>query len=320
MIRSSLRKLKKILVKYSDSPTNSAINSLPNNGAVTLIDIGAAGEIEPRWKPYTRNLNYIGFEPDKRSRDTISNRETDFLDYRILPFALSSSTRTAKLNLCRKPQVSSLYEPNTHFLSRFPDANRFDVLDQLDFDCVTLDSVGLDDLDFLKIDVQGAGNDVLKGANTALDQAFGLELEVEFVDLYLNQPLFGDVCKLLSSKGYEFFDFVDLARWERDAHNSFGQCVHGDALFLKAPEALEMQTLDIKKISAYLSILMIYRRFDLIQKALASLNEDKRSQFERFERAFRKAKNRNAFVRKIVSLMDRVIQSLGSGYRLHLIQ
>ncbi|MDE0537495.1 MAG: FkbM family methyltransferase [Rhodospirillales bacterium] len=320
MIRSSLRKLKNILVGYSDSRTHAALDALPNKGVVTLVDIGAAGEIQPRWQPYTSNIEYIGFEPDKRSRDTISNRQTDFLDYRILPFALSGSTETATLNLCRKPQVSSLYEPNRNFLNRFPEAERFDVLEQLDFDCVTLDSVGLHKLDFLKIDIQGAANDVLRGANDSLDLAFGLEIEVEFMDLYLNQPLFGDVCRQMTSKGFEFLDFVDLARWQRKAYNGFGQCICGDALFLKTPESLEMQTLDVTRISAYLSILMIYRRFDLVQKALDLIEEDKRSQFDSFEQAFHKVKNRNAFVRKIFSLMDRVIRCFGSNYRLHLFE
>ena len=207
-----------------------------------------------------------------------------------------------------------------NFLNRFPEAERFDVLEQLDFDCVTLDSIGLDRLDFLKVDAQGAANDVIRGANDSLDLAFGLEIEVEFTDLYLNQPLFGDVCRQMTSKGFEFFDFVILARWQRNAYIGFGQCVHGDALFLKTPESLEMQTLDVTKISAYLSILMIYRRFDLVQKALDLIEEDERRQFDSFEQAFHKVKNGNAFVRKIFLLMDRVIRFFGSNYRLHLFE
>ena len=37
---------------------------LPNG--FTLLDIGAAGGIEPRWEKVCESLNYIGIEPDKR--------------------------------------------------------------------------------------------------------------------------------------------------------------------------------------------------------------------------------------------------------------
>jgi len=320
VIKALYRKLRNASLRYFDLPTKKAMSLLPNKGIVTLGDVGAAGEIEPRWRPYTKSLKYIGFEPDKRSRDTIANLKSDFLDYKIVPYALSDSTKTATLNLCRKPQVSSLYEPNVHFLNRFPDATRFDVLEKLDFRCVTLDSIELDELDFLKIDIQGAGNDVLKGANSSLELVLGLELEVEFVELYIKQPLFGDVCQQLFSKGFEFIDFVNLARWERDEHNGYGQCIFGDALFLKTPEFLETQSLGVDKVSTYITILMIYRRFDLVQVCLDSLSKEKRSQFELFERTFDRVKSRDAIVRRIASMMNRLISFVGSNYRLHLLQ
>ena len=56
---------------YFNKKYLNALKSLPNNGEITLIDIGAAGDIEPRWKPFEEFLNYIGFEPDERSRKII---------------------------------------------------------------------------------------------------------------------------------------------------------------------------------------------------------------------------------------------------------
>tara|TARA_A100001011_G_C13863025_1_gene655775 strand:- start:87 stop:629 length:543 start_codon:yes stop_codon:yes gene_type:complete len=175
-------------------------------------------------------------------------------------------------------------------------------------------------IDFIKIDVQGAESKILKGAENSLKLAFGVELEVEFAELYSNQQLFGDVCTQLNSKGFEFIDFVNLTRWERGSHNGNGQCVFGDALFLKSPEFLNLQELCVNQIASYISILLIYRKFDLIEIALASLDEEKRLRFRLFEQALKGIKKRNVVIRMIVRILNTFISSLGSGYRLHLIQ
>lgn len=219
---------------------------MPNNGEVCLLDIGAAGEIQPRWRPFIQFLNYFGFEPDERSRNKIKNNNEKFKTYKILPYALGSETKTLNFNLCKKPQVSSLYEPNMHFLSRFLDAERFDIVKKTSINCVPLDSIDLPKVNFIKIDVQGAGENVLKGASTCLSSALGLEVEVEFLELYKDQPLFGDICKTLSEHDLEFIDFVNLCRWERTAHNGYGQCVFGDALFLRSPESMINESFDLK--------------------------------------------------------------------------
>ena len=35
---------------------------------ISLLDIGAAGDIQPRWEVVSKYINYIGIEPDSRSR------------------------------------------------------------------------------------------------------------------------------------------------------------------------------------------------------------------------------------------------------------
>ena len=161
---------------------------------------------------------------------------------------------------------------------------------------------------------------MLKGATSSLKKMLGLELEVEFLELYKDQPLFGDICRQLSLSGFEFIDFMNLTRWERKAHNGFGHCIFGDALFLKSPEALKEAKMDVDRWSTYIAILMIYRRYDLIEATLALLDDEMRMKFSRFERAFRKVKNRNGMVKTIFIFLNRIFSMLGSSYRIHLIQ
>ena len=320
MIRSFIRNLKRSIHRFFVIPSLKALKALPNNGDVVLVDIGAAGEVEPRWKPFTNSLNYVGFEPDERTRKIIRNQSKYFKTYQILPHALSNKFSRLKFNLCKKPQVSSLYQPNFPFLDKFPDPKRFEIEETVSVDCIPLDSIGLPRIDFLKIDIQGAENDVLKGATSTLDSILGLELEVEFLELYKGQPLFGDICKTLSEHNIEFMDFVSLARWERKAHNLYGQCIFGDALFLRSPETLIDKSLDVEKWSSYLAILIIYRRFDLIEVVLGLLPSNMKNNFHEFEALFEKIKKRERLLKRIHTYLNGCFSILGDCYRLHLIR
>jgi len=316
----TIKIIKKKIRHWFDRPSLTAISQLPNKGEITIGDIGAAGEIAPRWKPFSKNLNYIGFEPDKRSIETITNKKADFKSYQILPYALSDSKKTLSFHLCKDPEKSSLYEPNSEILDKFPDLKRFDVVETATLDCVSLDSLNLPKIEFLKIDIQGAENDVLKGASSMLNSVLGLDVEVEFIELYKGQPLFGDICKTLSKNGFDFIDFVSLYRWERSEHNAHGQCVFGDGLFLKSPEALLKSDVDINTWATYITILMIYKRFDLIEVVLGLLPKDIKNHFKDFELSFSKVQRRETTVRRIHSFLNRCFSFLGESWRLHVIR
>lgn len=58
------RALKRTLNNFFLSHSVQAVKSLPSNGEACLLDIGAAGEVEPRWRPFIQFLNYVGVEPD----------------------------------------------------------------------------------------------------------------------------------------------------------------------------------------------------------------------------------------------------------------
>lgn len=321
MIKNIYRKVRNYSKKSFLNPSLLAFNALPNKGEITLADVGAAAGVEPRWKHFSKNMNYVGFEPDNRSLEIITNRNTDFKSYQLFPHALSEKTSTLNLRLCKKPQVSSLYQPNSSFLAKFPNTQRFDVEETIPIDCVSLDSVNLPKIDFLKIDIQGAENDVIKGASSTLESVLGLELEVEFLELYKGQPLFGDVCNTLSKNKFEFIDFVNLSRWERKRPcRGHGQCVFGDALFLRSPEFLLDKNADENTWSSYIAILIIYNRFDLIEVVLDLLPSDIKKEFKIFELLFIKVKRRERFVKLIHFFLNRCFLFTGECYRLHLMR
>jgi hypothetical protein len=72
-------------------------------------------------------------------------------------------------------------------------------------------SQGISEIDFMKIDIQGAELDVFSGGVATLSKAVAIVSEVEFVPLYHRQPLFGDVCSLLTGQGFMFHKFLGMA-------------------------------------------------------------------------------------------------------------
>ena len=75
----------------------------------------------------------------------------------------------------------------------------------------TLDSYNFTNVDFIKIDVQGAELDVFKGGSKTLKNVLKIVCEVEFIQHYENQPLFGEVSDYLSQYNLMFNKFLGLS-------------------------------------------------------------------------------------------------------------
>ncbi|MDA9886378.1 FkbM family methyltransferase [Flavobacteriaceae bacterium] len=290
--------IKKIFNLNYDKKINKSLfelSKIDEKFALKFIDVGAAEDIHPRWKRVIKFTNYIGFEPDKRSSDLL-NENKNCKSYKIYPFALWSKKQKLNINFTQEPRVSSYYYPNSEFLNRYKNAERFKILKQLEVDSIDLDSLEIAEIDFIKIDIQGGELEVINGAKESLKGCLGLELEVEFLDLYKGQPLFGDLKRKLLDYGLEFIDFINLCRWERDRFNGFGHCVFGDAIFLKSPEFIFSEN-NQDLISRYLAILLLYKRFDLIDKCFSLMDQKQKTLFGNFKRSIKPIrKNYNSLI------------------------
>ena len=74
----------------------------------------------------------------------------------------------------QKPELSSALIPNLNeYISESP---RFDVESEVKIDADSLDNCHKDEVDFIKIDVQGGELNILKGAENLLKNTLGIEL------------------------------------------------------------------------------------------------------------------------------------------------
>ena len=243
---------------------------LLNEQKIGYVDVGASGGLEPRWDAFKNIIKVFAFEPDQRSREKLVQTEQHI----VFDKALSHSQGERNFYLCQTPQVSSMLKPNLNFLELFPRVERFNILKIISMEVSTLDQC-LEkhnrDVDFIKLDTQGSELEILQGGRGVLEKSvLGIEIEIEFFQLYQDQPIFQDIVSFLKENGFQFIDFTNLQRWGRYEHSQVGQCVFCDGLFLRTPENFLnfLESLDsttkTHKAAKYIAILAIYNRSDLI--------------------------------------------------------
>lgn len=212
---------------------------------VGFADIGARGGPPANWLRVGGKIVYICFEPDplearKIEQEFFPNKNLRQFEGVVVAKALGATDHTGTLHLTRYRASSSLLEPNLPLVSKMADGSLYHVEEKIPVAITTLDSAvrttGLT-IDFLKIDVQGYELEVLNGASSALDQVVGCELEVSFIEIYKNQPLFAEVDQFMRFRG---FFLADLERvwWKRDgippAIQERGTLAYGNAVYLKS--------------------------------------------------------------------------------------
>ena len=266
--------LKQMLLRYFDmkfyKPIQKLLAPILSGQSISLLDIGAANGIAPRWHHFKQHINYFGVEPDPRSEHSVlvKNSKSEFNSETLITKALWSSEGTIQLNLCRKPMTSSTFKPDRQFASLFPDEERFDVMETIKMPCTTVDAISAtlnQSFDVLKLDIQGAELEVLKGASASIGNSLAAEVEVEFHQMYEQQPLFDQIFAFMKSQGFDFVDFITFYRFSPDINVGLGQLTFADALFMRSPELISKSS-DASVIRRYSAICAIYERGDLLTR------------------------------------------------------
>ncbi len=251
---------------------------IPRPDLIKIIDVGAmslgSGAAE-RYTPLVKAgiARVVGFEPVQAECDKL-NAQAD-ASHQFLPYAVGDGT-TRTFHLCNRAMTSSLYEPNTKLLDRFQNlANLTEVVDRSPIQTHRLDDLPeAAEPDYLKLDVQGAELDVLRGAAIALRHVTILECEVEFVPMYIDQPLFADVDAELRRHGFLFHKFPTYAGrafkpviLNNDVNRPVSQWLWADAVYVKSfMDFEEMSPSSLLKLAVVLHT--VYSSVDLVALAL----------------------------------------------------
>ncbi len=170
-----------------------------------VVDVGAMwlGADDPPYGALTKagKCDVIGFEPQQNECDKLNKMGLKRQSY--LPYFIGDGSKRT-FHLTSAPMTSSLYEPNTSLL------NLFQLLHELTTTVSTssVTTKRLDDIpeiagtDYLKLDVQGAEADCLRGGTQLLRNCAVVYTEVNFVPMYKDMALFGDVDALMRENGF----------------------------------------------------------------------------------------------------------------------
>jgi FkbM family methyltransferase len=279
---------------------------------IQIMDVGAAALSQDRYHQLVTlgHANVTGFEPDPTEYAKLQNRKGP---YRYLPVFLGNGA-PGRFHFARFPGCSSLLPPDPSVIDMFmtigcadPGGN-FHVVRTEMVDTVRLDDLGTGiTIDYLKIDVQGYELEILRNGRKKLSNAVVIESEVEFVPLYRNQPLFGDLQCFMREEGFVLHKFIDVGGRPFRPFNPpnpfypISQLLWADAIFIRDFTRLDSYSDDgLLKAAAVLDL--VYDSYDI---AALLLNEYDRRMQTNLCRRYCEALNSRKLSIRFLNVLDR---------------
>lgn len=274
----------------TDQPFLPQILGLPSD-PISILDVGALNTGTDRYalleKAGAAQVTAVELNPD-----AIERLKQLFPDRSFIPYALGDGSERT-IHFCKYSGCTSLYRPDPKIIDRFtgigastPDGNFF-VQGTEPIRTKRLDDIpNLPAFDFLKLDVQGAELDVLKGGERTLRSALLVETETEFVPIYENQPLFADIDSFLRARGFVFHKFIDFGgRAYRpfwgigdSIQTPLSQLLWADAIYIRDISYFN-DAPDSATIKAATLLHDIYRSYDLAAWLLQNLDNRKKTRW-----------------------------------------
>jgi FkbM family methyltransferase len=192
------------------------LNKIPNG----FIDVGAHfGETNELMHRIFPDKRVVSFEANPNCEQILKQQGIEYI------IGLLGNRTTEKVPFFLNPDDRSstgcsIYREKTH---------HFQNAETIDIPMYRLDEIipATAQLDFLKMDVQGAEIDVLNGSTGILPMIKWVYLEVSFVSYNDGAPLFDDVYRWLSARKYRLIDICDSAYLDN-------QLIQTNMLFEKA--------------------------------------------------------------------------------------
>ena len=262
----------------------SLLEFFPIGSQINILDVGAALLDTP---PYQSLIDagvgrLFGFEPDPEACARLNEEYGD--PHRFFQHFVGDGHR-ATFHETNWGPTGSLYAPNSRLLEKFQ--NLAEVVTPVATHAVNTiridDIAEINDVDFLKIDVQGAELSVLQNARRVMSSALVVQVEVEFVELYQGQPMFADVDIFLRAQGFQFHTFNGFGSRafkplapQGNPNAGFRQYLWSDAIYVR--DWMHLEGLSERKLRNYAILAHdLLNSYDLAHFALAALDRNTKS-------------------------------------------
>jgi FkbM family methyltransferase len=264
--------------------TSTDLARLLSMGGLThVVDIGANPiDGAPPYRPLldAQLCRITGFEPQASALAELNLKKGANEIY--LPYAVGDG-KEHTLNLCAYSGWTSTFVPSAAALEVFSFfKNNARVVGQTRIQTRRLDDLAeVNDIDFLKIDIQGGELAVLMHGKEKLKNAVAIQTELQFVNLYDGQPSFGQVDQELRTQGFIPHAFAALKKWPisplqfgGDPTRALNQLLEADLVYVRDFVHSDSMTSDQLK---HLCLIAhsCYNSFDLAGRCIALLEQRK---------------------------------------------
>ncbi|MEP7154200.1 MAG: FkbM family methyltransferase [Betaproteobacteria bacterium] len=235
----------------------SLLEFFPEPFQINIVDIGAALDERPSYQSLVDagRARIIGFEPNATECEKLNRRYGE--PHRFFPYWVGDG-QAGTFHETNWVLTGSLYKPNMPLLSKFQNlAELMTPVAEHPVNTVRLDDIAdITDVDYIKIDVQGAELSIFRNALRALSGTLLIETEVEFVQMYEGQPLFADVDTFLRGRQFQFHTFNGFGGrafkpliLNNDVNQGVRQMLWSDAFYVR--DWMQLDSLDVTKLRKY---------------------------------------------------------------------
>jgi FkbM family methyltransferase len=206
---------------------------------LTIVDVGVQqGHTSKEYLDTFPRCRLFGFEPDDANFAAASGMLATYgARAELAKAAVAASDGTSMLQVNSHDGTHSLLEiGDTRYWQSPAETVRRQPIATVSLDRFAADR-GIDRIDILKMDIQGAELEALKGAGLLLERGSisVVALEVAFHEIYRSQPLFWDIAEHFRSLGYGFHGLFEA---HYSPHNP-NVLSWADAIFV-APKLMQM--------------------------------------------------------------------------------
>jgi FkbM family methyltransferase len=215
--------------KYND-PFSIKKKKFANQKNVVIFDVGAHdGRSALNYNKVFKNSSIFSFEPTPNTFRILKRETGNYRNINIYNQALSSFVGQTSFNLNSSSLTNSILNTSEKLKNIVATSS---TVQSITVGTNTIDNFcsqnSITKINILKIDVQGADLEVLKGAKAMLEMKMIdlIFVEVEFIELYVNQPLFHDISSFLHNYDYSLYSLYNLSI------DKEGRLIYGDAIFI----------------------------------------------------------------------------------------
>jgi FkbM family methyltransferase len=254
------------------------------NGLIRILDLGAMA-FPGESSSYEKLLNnypcrIMAIEPNVAECRKLDARYGPNVAIDARPITIFDGS-PAQYRVTRMASRSSLFEPNIQLCNHFNAMAEFmEVVDRRQVSTSRLDDIaGSFDADFAKLDLQGSELEAIRCGQVSFASTMIVEVEVEFVEQYLGQPLHGDIDCVMRDAGFMFHTFLGygtraLKPWLIDNNplNGVRQWLWADAVYVRPFEMLHEFSAD-KLLKAAIILHDVYESYDFAHFALSCIDK-----------------------------------------------